>query len=172
MLVGDESGGAYICEACWEKIGMLLEHSEIVSKAAKETDKTQQPDWNRLNPEKIKQYLDQHIIGQERAKKILSVAVYNHYKMLHYKAEHKDETEKVTIEKSNILMLGPTGVGGKNSSDQSAGQHPAGSFRHHRCDHVDGKRIRGRRPRKLYPATFAGSGRGRGQSGNGHRIYR
>ena len=111
VLVGDESGGAYICEACWEKIGMLLEHSEIVSKAAKETEKTQQPDWNRLNPEKIKQYLDRHIIGQERAKKILSVAVYNHYKMLHYKAEHKDETEKVTIEKSNILMLGPTGVG-------------------------------------------------------------
>ena len=96
VLVGDESGGAYICEACWEKIGMLLEHSEIVSKAEKETEKSQQPDWNRLNPEKIKQYLDRHIIGQERAKKILSVAVYNHYKMLHYKAEHKDETEKVT----------------------------------------------------------------------------
>ena len=111
VLVGDENGSVYICESCWEKVGMLLEHSEIVSKAAKETDKSQQPDWNRLNPEKIKQYLDRHIIGQERAKKILSVAVYNHYKMLHCKAEHKDATEKVTIEKSNILMLGPTGVG-------------------------------------------------------------
>ena len=111
VLVGDECGSVYICEACWEKAGMLLERPIVKRKATNETEKTQQPDWNRLNPEKIKQYLDRHIIGQERAKKILSVAVYNHYKMLHYKAEHKDETEKVTIEKSNILMLGPTGVG-------------------------------------------------------------
>ena len=111
VLVGDECGHVFICESCWEKIGMLLERPIVKSKAANKTEKTQQPDWNRLNPEIIKQYLDQHIIGQERAKKILSVAVYNHYKMLHYKAEHKDETEKVTIEKSNILMLGPTGVG-------------------------------------------------------------
>ena len=111
VLVGDENGNVFVCESCWEKIGMMLDHPEIEKRAEKEQKKTQQPDWNRLNPEKIKQYLDQHIIGQERAKKILSVAVYNHYKMLHYKAEHKDETEKVTIEKSNILMLGPTGVG-------------------------------------------------------------
>ena len=111
VLVGDENGNVFVCESCWEKIGMMLDHPEIEKRAEKEQKKTQQPDWNRLNPEKIKQYLDRHIIGQERAKKILSVAVYNHYKMLHYKAEHKDETEKVTIEKSNILMLGPTGVG-------------------------------------------------------------
>ncbi|MER1959468.1 MAG: AAA family ATPase, partial [Solibacillus sp.] len=62
-------------------------------------------------PEKIKEYLDQHVIGQERAKKILSVAVYNHYKMLNYEAKHHYEKDKITIEKSNILMLGPTGVG-------------------------------------------------------------
>jgi ATP-dependent Clp protease ATP-binding subunit ClpX len=111
VLVGDECGNVYICESCWEKVGMMLNHPEIKGKAEKSEEKMRQPDWSRLSPEKIKQYLDQHIIGQERAKKILSVAVYNHYKMLSYEAEHKDEKEKITIEKSNILMLGPTGVG-------------------------------------------------------------
>ncbi len=111
VLVGDEGGGVYICEACWEKVGLVLDHTEIETKEKKEQNKKQQPDWKHLNPEKIKEYLDRHIIGQERAKKILSVAVYNHYKMLHYESEHENEKEKVTIEKSNILMLGPTGVG-------------------------------------------------------------
>ena len=111
VLVGDEGGGVYICEACWEKVGLVLDHTEIETKEKKEQSKKQQPDWKHLNPEKIKEYLDRHIIGQERAKKILSVAVYNHYKMLHYESEHENEKEKVTIEKSNILMLGPTGVG-------------------------------------------------------------
>ena len=111
VLVGDENGNVFVCESCWEKIGMMLDHPEIEKRAEKEQKKTQQPDWSRLNPEMIKEYLDRHIIGQERAKKILSVAVYNHYKMLHYEAEHKDEKEKISIEKSNILMLGPTGVG-------------------------------------------------------------
>ena len=111
VLVGDENGNVFVCESCWEKIGMMLDHTEIEKRTEKEQKIIQQPDWSRLNPEKIKEYLDRHIIGQERAKKILSVAVYNHYKMLHYEAEHKNEKEKVTIEKSNILMLGPTGVG-------------------------------------------------------------
>ena len=111
VLVGDENGNVFVCESCWEKIGMMLDHTEIEKRAEKEQKIIQQPDWNQLNPEKIKEYLDRHIIGQERAKKILSVAVYNHYKMLNYEAEHKNEKEKVTIEKSNILMLGPTGVG-------------------------------------------------------------
>ena len=57
------------------------EAGQIKSQEEKTREKMQQPDWKQLNPEKIKAYLDQHIIGQERAKKILSVAVYNHYKM-------------------------------------------------------------------------------------------
>ena len=111
VLVGDESGNVYICESCWEKVGMMLNHPEIKSTAEKSDEKCQQPDWSRLSPEKIKEYLDQHIIGQERAKKILSVAVYNHYKKLSYEAKHQHDKDKITIEKSNILMLGPTGVG-------------------------------------------------------------
>jgi ATP-dependent Clp protease ATP-binding subunit ClpX len=55
----------------------------------------------------MKEFLDQYVIGQEHAKKILSVAVYNHYKRLAQKID-QDETE---IEKSNIILVGPTGTG-------------------------------------------------------------
>jgi ATP-dependent Clp protease ATP-binding subunit ClpX len=59
-------------------------------------------------PHKIKEYLDQYIIEQERAKKVLSVAIYNHYKRMKYGFDHKDD---MTIEKSNVIMLGPSGCG-------------------------------------------------------------
>jgi ATP-dependent Clp protease ATP-binding subunit ClpX len=67
---------------------------------------------SRLNvplptPAEIKQKLDEYVIGQERAKKILAVAVHNHYKRIYYADKHKD----VEIQKSNILLIGPTGVG-------------------------------------------------------------
>jgi len=60
---------------------------------------------NLLKPHEIKQRLDEYIVGQEKAKKVLSVAVYNHYKRINYKSED------VELDKSNILMLGPTGSG-------------------------------------------------------------
>lgn len=59
-------------------------------------------------PKEIKAYLDQYVIGQEETKKILSVAVYNHYKRLIYNSKYSDVTE---LEKSNILLTGPTGSG-------------------------------------------------------------
>ena len=62
-----------------------------------------------LKPKEIHDYLDQYVIGQERAKKLLSVAVYNHYKRINYNVEAKDGD--IDIEKSNILMVGPTGTG-------------------------------------------------------------
>ena len=61
-------------------------------------------------PEEIKAFLDQYVIGQEAAKKILSVAVYNHYKRLNYMASHPDGQD-TEIEKSNIILVGPTGTG-------------------------------------------------------------
>ncbi len=63
-------------------------------------------------PETLKQYLDEYVVGQERVKKILSVAVYNHYKRLRYMAESKGKIDdSVELEKSNVLLVGPTGSG-------------------------------------------------------------
>lgn len=64
---------------------------------------------NLLKPAEIKAVLDEYVVGQERAKKTLSVAVYNHYKRINYTTEHKEEGLK--LQKSNVLMLGPTGSG-------------------------------------------------------------
>ena len=59
-------------------------------------------------PAEIKQVLDQYVIGQERAKKVLAVAVYNHYKRINSEVKSNDDVE---LQKSNIIMLGPTGSG-------------------------------------------------------------
>ena len=61
-------------------------------------------------PAEMKAYLDQYVIGQDQVKKVLSVAVYNHYKRLRHLAQTQKDTD-VEIEKSNILLLGPTGSG-------------------------------------------------------------
>ena len=59
-------------------------------------------------PSKIKSYLDKYVVGQENAKKAISVAVYNHYKRIIYQSYLSDDLE---LDKSNILMIGPTGTG-------------------------------------------------------------
>ena len=93
--------GAYICdeciEVCAEIIDEELEYDEINPVAE---------DINLLKPEEIKAFLDDYVIGQDEAKKVLSVAVYNHYKRI---LAGKDIG--VDLQKSNILMLGPTGCG-------------------------------------------------------------
>ncbi len=65
-------------------------------------------DFDIPSPEELKAGLDQYVIGQERAKKMLSVAVYNHYKRVKHRGHHKDD---VDLEKDNILLVGPTGTG-------------------------------------------------------------
>lgn len=72
-------------------------------------DQEKGPDFsgtNLLKPKEIKEFLDEYVIGQDDAKKVLSVAVYNHYKRVMSKS-----TQDVELQKSNILMLGPTGSG-------------------------------------------------------------
>ena len=92
--------GVYICDECIELC------SEII---ADETEETVEFEANTLSkPQEIKAYLDEYVIGQERAKKALSVAVYNHYKRISSNESNKDDVE---IQKSNILLLGPTGSG-------------------------------------------------------------
>ena len=97
--------GAYICDEC---VGIC---SEILDEEFLDDDKMDESDAgldiNLLKPKEIKEFLDQYIIGQDDAKRYLSVAVYNHYKRLLQKVD-KDDIE---IEKSNIIMVGSTGTG-------------------------------------------------------------
>ncbi len=86
-----------ICQECVHICGQLLQ-----TEARAEHAKMPLP-----IPEEIRAYLDEYVIGQDRAKKTLAVAVYNHYKRIQYQPESDD----VDLEKSNILMIGPTGVG-------------------------------------------------------------
>lgn len=97
----------HICEACVEQAGQIVQE-ELYSKQkqfAKDAQKNPAL-YSQVKPKDIKAYLDQYIIGQDDAKKVLSVAVYNHYKRLGQ--SRKDDVE---IEKSNILFVGQTGTG-------------------------------------------------------------
>lgn len=88
----------FICDECIEVC------SEIIEDELEDYDESS--DINLLKPKEIKEFLDQYVIGQEEAKKVLSVAVYNHYKRI-----LSDKDFDVELQKSNIIMVGPTGSG-------------------------------------------------------------
>lgn len=93
--------GVYICDECIDICKEVLESDE--------EKKEEKSSVRLLKPKEIKAELDKYIVGQEKAKKVLSVAVYNHYKRVNsLNGKNKDDTE---IEKSNVLLLGPTGSG-------------------------------------------------------------
>ncbi|MDD4111912.1 MAG: ATP-dependent Clp protease ATP-binding subunit ClpX [Herbinix sp.] len=91
--------GVYICDECIEICSEIIEEEF-------DGDPVADTDINLLKPAEIKSFLDQHVIGQDEAKKVLSVAVYNHYKRVLV-----DKDLDVELQKSNILMMGPTGSG-------------------------------------------------------------
>ena len=93
--------GAYICDECIEVCSEIIEEEFEYDDDRREFD-----DINLLTPEEIKAFLDEYVIGQDEAKKVLSVAVYNHYKRIMAGSDLG-----VDLQKSNILMLGPTGCG-------------------------------------------------------------
>ena len=96
--------GAYICDECVDICAEIIEEefeNEEETGAAEETEQI-----NLLKPEDLKAFLDDYVIGQDQAKKVLSVAVYNHYKRI-----MAGDDLGVELQKSNILMLGPTGSG-------------------------------------------------------------
>lgn len=99
-----EGPGVYICDSCINFCSSLLFDDEVFYKDKKKNKK--QPDKVLPKPQEIKALLDEYVIGQDEAKKTLSVAVYNHYKRV-----YKQESLGVEVAKSNVLMLGPTGVG-------------------------------------------------------------
>jgi ATP-dependent Clp protease ATP-binding subunit ClpX len=92
---------AHICNFCIEQA------YEIVGEDKKNKKSTTTPAFKLKKPKELTQYLDQYVIGQEDAKKVLTVAVYNHYKRL----QQKEEADEIKIEKSNIIMVGDTGTG-------------------------------------------------------------
>ncbi len=91
---------AHICDQCVEQAnGIIINESKNIE--------TTKPSFNLESPVKIKSYLDQYVIGQDYAKKVLSVAVYNHYKRI----INKDINDSIEIQKSNVLIVGQTGTG-------------------------------------------------------------
>ncbi len=103
LLISGLSG--FICDECSARAYDIIKEEKLIEK---ETNKF---DFNKVTlkkPVEIKEFLDQYVIGQEHAKKVLSVAVYNHYKRLSVQNIDDDEIE---IDKSNIIMVGETGTG-------------------------------------------------------------
>ena len=94
--------GVYICDACVELCSEIIDEELGEEESGFEIEE----EINLLKPEEIKSFLDEYVIGQERAKRVLSVAVYNHYKRI---LSSKDLD--IELQKSNILLLGPTGSG-------------------------------------------------------------
>jgi len=107
---GHEVGGmiagpdVYICDICIANSVDIMKNNLATYQNTKSKEK-----YSRT-PESIKKQLDEYVIGQDRAKKVLSVAVYNHYKRISMRSTFF-ELEDVEIEKSNIMLIGPTGVG-------------------------------------------------------------
>lgn len=91
---------AFICNECIELCSSIIQREELVEHSHMDID--------LATPSEIKEYLDQYVIQQDMAKKTLSVSVYNHYKRINSNYDSKDDVE---LQKSNILMLGPTGSG-------------------------------------------------------------
>ncbi len=113
MLVGKNG---VICNECViASYNMLLEEGDIPSY---EESSISDPRWSNgkpkknelLKPAQIKEILDQYVIGQDEAKKVLSVAVYNHYKRI-LSQNDKEKEKEIELQKSNVLLLGPTGLG-------------------------------------------------------------
>ena len=103
-LISSPDGTSFICGDCVKVCEEIL-REELMKK---NSDKI-----NLKTPQELKKLLDDYIIGQDEAKRVLSVAVYNHYKRINYNidASFKKDSNTIDIDKSNVLMIGPTGTG-------------------------------------------------------------
>ena len=95
--------GVYICDECIELCMSILEDENNLN--IRKSNSYNESSAFLPNPQEIKKSLDEYVIGQDKAKVALSVAVYNHYKRIYY------GNDDVELTKSNVLLLGPTGVG-------------------------------------------------------------
>jgi ATP-dependent Clp protease ATP-binding subunit ClpX len=118
MIAGPAS--VFICDSCVRVCKTIIDRELGTKETVKKTTGNR-PAFNLVKPKAIKDHLDEHVIGQDHAKKVLSVAVHNHYKRLSVELGTADnqgdstflpaELEDVEIEKSNVLLIGPTGSG-------------------------------------------------------------
>lgn len=111
MPIYDPNTGFAICKDCVREINRFLdEHDASVASEERSSFRMQLNEvLDEMRPHLIKNYLDNYIINQERAKKVLAVAVYNHYKRMKY--GYENEGKDTELEKSNVIMLGPSGSG-------------------------------------------------------------
>ena len=118
--------GVYVCDECVDLCNEILDEELFDSNSSSTSPvprREQAPERRRKSPSpialnqipkprEIKSYLDEHVIGQDEAKKVLSVAVYNHYKRLSFvQGEEEEDEDDIELQKSNILLIGPTGCG-------------------------------------------------------------
>lgn len=107
LIAGPE--GVFICDECIEICMDIIE--EELYGAESDVEVENDFDINLIKPKEMKEKLDEYVIGQDAAKKVLSVAVYNHYKRILTKTSSKASDDDIDLQKSNIIMLGPTGSG-------------------------------------------------------------
>ncbi|MDD4010772.1 MAG: ATP-dependent Clp protease ATP-binding subunit ClpX [Sphaerochaetaceae bacterium] len=101
------ANGVSICEDCAHELNRLFKGGD-----AEQGSVNSNPLTGPIpTPHELKEFLDQYVIGQDEAKRVLSVAVYNHYKRIKYQNEHPSDSSSPDIDKSNILIVGPTGTG-------------------------------------------------------------
>lgn len=98
--------GVFICDECVDFCKSMLDEEKESDAAEQFANAADLP-----KPQEIKAILDEYVIGQDEAKKTLSVAVYNHYKRINYEIQNPESKRDLELQKSNILMLGPTGSG-------------------------------------------------------------
>ncbi len=104
QIVSNPDGDCFICRDCVEMCKSLMEMEKDDTKANGEYA------VDLMRPQEIKEKLDQFIIGQDEAKRVLAVSVYNHYRRINYNATNHTDDD-VELEKSNVLLIGPTGSG-------------------------------------------------------------